>query len=153
MNKLLLLFCLLIINGFAFSQNNQGIIEWQKNNPDVLIIEKNDASSELIEKLNSKGVKYIIFDNELKETDILNYSNNGSLKKDYYQIDGFNVRMEEAQFVKEWFASHSDIKVFTNSSINEFTSDEIDYYKSINALILEGELITMQDLKNYENEH
>ncbi len=98
-------------------------------------------------------MKYIIFDNELKETDILNYSNNGSLKKDYYQIDGFNVRMEEAQFVKEWFASHYDIKVFTNSSINEFTSDEIDYYKSINALILEGELITMQDLKNYENEH
>lgn len=153
MNKLQLLFCLLIINGFAFSQNNNEIIEWQKNNPDVIFIEKNDASNELIEKLDSKGIKYVIFNNEVKESDILNFTENNSLKSDYYQLDGFNVRNEEAQFVKNWFSTHTDIKVLSKSAIVNFNNDQIEHYRSINALILEGEIITMQDLKNYDNEH
>jgi translation initiation factor IF-2 len=153
MNKLQLLFCLLIINSFAFSQNNNEIIEWQKNNPDVIFIEKNDASNDLIEKLDTKGIKYIIFNNEVQESDILNFTSTNSLKSDYYHLDGFNVRMEEAQFVKEWFASHTDIKVFTKSAILAFSPDQIENYRLIDALILEGEIITMQDLKNYDNEH
>jgi hypothetical protein len=153
MKKLQFLFCLLIINSFAFSQNNSEIIEWQKNNPDVIFIEKNDVSNELIEKLDSKGIKYIIFNNEVQESDILNFTSKNSIKSEYYQFDGFNVRMEEAQFVKNWFSTHTDIKVFTKSAVANFSNDQFEFYRSINALILEGEIITMQDLKNYDNVH
>lgn len=153
MNKLQLLFCLLLINSFAFSQNKNEIIEWQKNNPDVIFIEKNDSSTELIEKLDSKGIKYIIFNNEVQESDILNFTTKNSIKSDYYQLRGYNVKMNEAQFVKEWFAIHPDIKVISNSSLANFSSEKIEYYRSIDALFLQGEIITMQDLKNYDNEH
>ncbi|MFN6076948.1 MAG: hypothetical protein ACK46Y_15420, partial [Fluviicola sp.] len=73
--------------------------------------------------------------------------------KDYYQFDGFSVRTEEAQFVKNWFSTHTDIKVLTKSAVANFSNDQIEFYRSIDALILDGEIITMQDLKNYENEH
>lgn len=153
MNNLRLLFCLLIINGFALSQSNNEIKEWQEKNPDILLIEKNDATDELIEQFNSLGIKYIIFENEIKESDILTFTSNISLKVSYYQLDGYNVKMEEAQFVKEWFAGHPDIKVISNSVASQLTSDQFNFYKSIDALILEGEIITMKDLKNYDNEH
>ena len=153
MNNLRLLFCLLIINGFALSQTNNEIKEWQEKNPDVLFLEKNDVTNELIERFNSLGIKYIIFENEIKESDILTFTSNNNLKAGYYQLDGYNVKMEEAQFVKEWFAIHPDIKVISNSVASQLTTDQFNFYKSIDALILEGEIITMKDLKNYDNEH
>lgn len=153
MNNLRLLFCLLIINGSAFAQKNQEIKEWQEKNPNVLFIEKNDASTELIEKMNLLGLQYIVYENELTENDILTFTNNNSLKSDYYQIDGYNVRIEESQFVKEWLASHQDIKILLHSQISQLTPEQISQYQSISALFLEGDIITMNDLKNYDNEH
>jgi hypothetical protein len=152
--KKLLLFIFLFYSSFLLrAQEELSVSEWQKNNPDVIFIEKNDASTELIEKLDSKGIKYIIFNNDVQESDILNFTNQNSLKKDYYQFDGFSVRTEEAQFVKNWFSTHTDIKVLTKSAVANFSNDQIEFYRSIDALILDGEIITMQDLKNYENEH
>ncbi|MFN5984698.1 MAG: hypothetical protein ACK479_14620 [Fluviicola sp.] len=152
--KKLLLFIFLFYSSFLLrAQEELSVSEWQKNNSDVVFIEKNDASNELIEKLDSKGIKYIIFNNDVQESDILNFTNQNSLKKDYYQFDGFSVRTEEAQFVKNWFSTHTDIKVLTKSAVANFSNDQIEFYRSIDALILDGEIITMQDLKNYENEH
>ncbi|MFN6084771.1 MAG: hypothetical protein ACK476_07565 [Fluviicola sp.] len=152
--KKLLLFIFLFYSSFLLrAQEELSFSEWQKNNSDVVFIEKNDASNELIEKLDSKGIKYIIFNNDVQESDILNFTNQNSLKKDYYQFDGFSVRTEEAQFVKNWFSTHTDIKVLTKSAVANFSNDQIEFYRSIDALILDGEIITMQDLKNYENEH
>ena len=152
--KKLLLFIFLFYSSFLLrAQEELSVSEWQKNNSDVVFIEKNDASNELIEKLDSKGIKYIIFNNDVQESDILNFTNQNSLKKDYYQFDGFSVRTEEAQFVKNWFSTHTDMKVLTKSAVANFSNDQIEFYRSIDALILDGEIITMQDLKNYENEH
>ncbi|MFN6076861.1 MAG: hypothetical protein ACK46Y_14965, partial [Fluviicola sp.] len=79
--KKLLLFIFLFYSSFLLrAQEELSVSEWQKNNSDVVFIEKNDASNELIEKLDSKGIKYIIFNNDVQESDILNFTNQNSLK-------------------------------------------------------------------------
>ncbi len=139
-------------SGVGFSQTSSEIAEWQALRSAVFFIEESDASEELIEKLTLSGKQVVIYSQEIKFSDLADI-HSPDLKGGFYQIDGYLVNRSEADFVKNWMGTHQEIKLFTKTAAELLSEEEINAYRSIEALFLLGETITITDLKNYDYAH
>ena len=126
----------------TYAQSNEE--QWVKINSTVLLIEEADLTPELLNELEEKKTQYIIYSNELKQSDIDIYE--ASLNNSATAFKTANI---QADAIKEWLAKHPDIKIVTRSDYDNCSQDKKAVYETINALILETDEITIQDIENY----
>jgi hypothetical protein len=139
---LLALGCLFLLSFSIQAQSNTK--QWKSANPTVLLIEESDVTPDLLKSLEDNKSSYIIYTNELKQSDIENFE--ASLKDNSEQL---RMRESEAEVIKIWFGEHPDVKIIKRSDYNNLNDDKKAIYEGEHALILETDVITLQDIENY----
>jgi len=149
MNHRLLYACFACaISTITFGQK-QDIIDWQSAHPTVSFIEKNDFihfSDDEISKLNNN---YIVFDEEIQWTDLESFENLSFNEDPHIQLANWTIKKSESQFIKDWLATHSDVKIIKNSEYSSLSENQKNEYVTAQALILSGEFLTRADILTY----
>jgi hypothetical protein len=141
-SKLLIL--TLIIGGSAQAQSPT---EWSQQHPEVLLIESQDASSELLARLDQSAALYIVYSDELLLEDIENF-NESRLVKGISEL--LDPTLDESEFIKSWVTQNSSIKIVRRSYYDSLDAERRTAYNSKKIMILEGEIITFSDIKKFE---
>lgn len=131
-------FCLFVSN----AQTNE-IQKWSQAHPSVLLIESNDAVPAYLESLDANGVQYIVFQGEVSMSDIEAFET----KRKPVPITDLDE--SEAMEIKKWLAEHRDVKIVKRSLFDQMDTQKQTRYVDIGALILIGETITVEDIRNY----
>lgn len=134
----------------TFSVNCQELepLTWQKEHPEISIIESKDLKNFSEDELNFLNGKHIIVTDNLTTTDIVNFENS--------QIKIGAIRPEdvlsekELQFVKDWLSENSSVKIVKNSEFMSSDENTQNEYVKSNCLILKGEKLTREDILNHE---
>lgn len=141
MSKLILL---LIFSLGAFISQSQSIQDWQKKHPDILLINEVDATENYIQILDKKGIQYIVYSGDIN-INAIEVATSSTAKSSIYSLND-----PKADDIKNWIALHSDVKILTQSTFQSLDSLTKQFYLEINALIMSGELLTMEDIRNYQ---
>ena len=116
---------------FGFGQVT--LQEAQAQNPGTHFIHEDNLSNFTEDELDLLGSDIIIFTDY---TDFAIYS-----KEDIASSDG--------DFLKIWKAEHSEVEIIRQSDYQLAGSEKQAYLESIKALILIGEVLTIEDVMNY----
>lgn len=139
----------LLIYSFSNAQESDQIEDWVKSHPDVYIISSENYATmpgSFKERLQDKT---IVFNSKLTLQDIQNYeSNHPPVSGTHGDLLPF-TGMAESQEAKEWLADHQEVQVISRSYYNSLSSTEQAHYHEVHAMILIGEILTMQDIYNY----
>lgn len=137
---------LLIISAFSsFMSHSQTVEDWQKQHPEILMIQQVDATEFYLKSLDKKGIKYFVYSGEIKLEELettFNYSN---------KTLGNNSSEEKANTIKLWLASNPDVKIISNSYFDSLTESDKEIYRNDNVLILISDDLTYEDIQNYNN--
>jgi hypothetical protein len=126
----------------AIAQTNE-VEDWTRANPSVMLVESNDATPEFLENLKANNVSYIVFEEEFSLSDIAEFE----AKNKPIAID--NLDESEATEIKVWLSEHRDVKIIKRSMYDQLDSQKQSVYMDSGALILIGEKITLEDIRNY----
>jgi hypothetical protein len=146
MNHRLLYACFACAISTSTFGQTQDIIDWQSAHPTVSFIEKNDFilfSDDEISKLSNN---FILFEESIKLEDLMAFDEINSEENDLVFVANVEVKKTESQFIKEWLAKHSDVKIIKNSEYSSLSDNQKNEYLSAHALILAGELLTRSDI-------
>jgi len=139
---------LIVFPVWGFSQTDE-IAEWQKTHPRVILIEVNDFTPKFEKSLIAQNQDYIVYDYEVSIDQLIAFDSNSYKKSSL--IEGKDD--DEKQIIKDWLGENQSIKIVTQSNFENEGKANRDYLMSINALILQGETLTAQDIENYEASH
>lgn len=134
----------------SFGQQHE-IQAWQKAHPDVTFINQDDLDQFSEKDLNRIG-KYIIYTDEIQLQDIEYYEAQKTNEVNDSQFI-FDARDSEAAYIKTWISEHLDIKILKASYFSQLDSESQERYINSSAMILNGELVTVKDIYNYESNH
>jgi len=149
MKKYILLACvayLQIAHNEAFGQNDPRIVTWVSTHPSVHIFSEtnyNQLSSDFKSKLKDQ---VIVYKNKLTFDDLMAYD---ELEKSDVVSSQTVIKDKDAQIIKNWFVTHPDIKIIKQSEFQSMTEERRTMYQSVDALILIGEYLTLEDIANY----
>ncbi|MFT5860798.1 MAG: hypothetical protein ACI865_002913 [Flavobacteriaceae bacterium] len=138
-------FCLLLFN----SHSQRDIAEWQSSHPDVLFIQSDDFNGLSQESLDILKTDYIVYDAEITFEDIRMYENENSNRHDELNPEKYH----EANRIKVWLGMHIGVKVITNSYYAALSIKHKTKFEGPDFILLEGDIITLRDIENYENIH
>lgn len=139
----------LICNFFAcaslFGQNSDDISTWVALHPNVYLLSSetyNSISQEMRDKL---GTNVLIYDGQLtiEAIEQFNQTESKSLNTES------SYREDEAQEIKNWLGQHPDLKIVPRSYYEGLTDAQKQEYVLAGSLILIGETITLEDIRNY----
>ena len=131
----------------AFGQQNSSIAQWISAHPSVHIFsEKNYERLDEEFKTKLKG-KVVVYQDQLT-LDLLN-AYDPLEKTDEVSTGTYTKEDPDASVIKEWLGLHPGIKILKQSEFQALTEERQELYQSIEALILIGETITIQDIQNY----
>ena len=148
MKYILLLFATGILSMACYSQQSE-IADWQKKHPHVLFVEQADYTPELKAQLKSFNREVIVYSDEITMGVINAYATQNEEKSTIYTAE----RIEEADEIKIWLSQHRDLKIVPRSVFNvQPESDQEELIES-DAMVLQGEKITLLDIENYEATH
>ena len=136
--------CSFLFIATGLNAQTNSIHQWIEAHPSVLFVESADASPEFLENLDLNGVDYIIYQEEILESDISTFES----KTKPLDIEALDE--SEATQIKMWLAEHRDVKIVKHSDFKQLNDTKQALYQSINALILNGETITIEDINEYE---
>lgn len=149
MNHRLLYACFACaISTLSFAQS-QDVINWQSVHPTVSFIEKSDFilfTEDEISKLNNN---YIVFDEEIQMKDLESFEILSTEQDPQIKLANWTIKKSESQFIKDWLATHSDVKIIKNSEYSNLSENQKNEYHSAQALILSGETLTRSDILTY----
>lgn len=144
MKKLALLSILLVFCRSSFkAQNNLNSFSPTSNTTFIHISDLPNFSQDELDVLHGN---YIVFDGLLteeviQELIIVNKSTDSEPQQ--------SLKPEEQQFVKEWLSQHPEVKIVTRKEYaNSLENVRNEYLKS-HCLILQGEIVTPEDILNY----
>lgn len=144
-----------ILLGFLFMQSAQAqdlnIAEWQKTHPEVIFIEQstyNSFSEEQLEKLNNN---IIVFNTEIQEDDIKSYLTQKSSKLHPNAV--FDYSDVNAEFIKQWVGQNKHITIISLQGYNALSMEERAKLNENDALVFDGEFLTLNDIEGYEESH
>lgn len=149
MKKYILLMCAACIQvsyNEAFGQSDSRIVTWVSTHPSVHIFSEanyNQLSSDFKSKLKDQ---VIVYKNELTFNDLMAFD---ELEKSDVVSSQTVVKDKDAQIIKNWLGTHPDIKIIKQSEFQAMTEERQIMYQSVEALILIGEYITLEDISNY----
>lgn len=140
------IFC--IISNFSFTQS-QDLINWQSAHPEVSFIEKSDFIQFTQEEISKLNNNYIVFDDEIQLSDIESFDILSMQQDQPILLANWVIKKSEAQFIKDWLATHADVKIIKNSEYSSLSQNQKNEYQSAHALILSGEILTRADILTY----
>lgn len=149
MKKYILLMCVAWLQtayNEAFGQSDSRIATWVSTHPSVHIFSEanyNQLSSDFKSKLKDQ---VIVYKNKLTFDDLMAYD---ELEKSDVVSSQTVIKDKDAQIIKNWFVTHPDIKIIKQSEFQSMTEERRTMYQSAEALILNGEYITLEDIANY----
>ena len=100
----------------------------------------NSTSQQLKDKLAGK---VLIYDGELTMEVIEHFDQSKSMNKET------PIREDEAQEIKDWLGQHPDLKIIPRSFFDSLNATEQQVYVQHDAMILIGETVTLEDIRNY----
>lgn len=146
---------LLILLGFVFMQNVQAqdlnIAEWQKTHPEVIFIEQSTYNSFSEEQLNKLNDNIIIFNTEIEADDIKSYLTKKSSK--LHPNAAFDYSDQNAEFIKQWIGQNKHITTISLQDYNALPMVERAKLNENDALVFDGEFLTLNDIEGYEESH
>lgn len=145
MKKSLLLLGALVAHVSSFAQTSPEISAWMSSHPDVYVMSSsnyNATSSDFREQLADK---IIVYSGELTIEVLEAYDSD----KSYNSADTHAGKDSDAMEIKTWLGLHQDVKIITRSQFDSMSAETQQMYANNGALILIGERITIQDIRNY----
>ena len=149
MRKSLLLISLLSVSN-AFSQQVDNLSSWQKTHPQVVVIEKLDYTHLTDEQKLILGENLIIFDKEFTQADIEKYEAN---KLNQSDVSRTQISEEDAGEIKTWLHFHPDVKILHREYYDSLSAIDRELYDAHEVVIIEGKVLTIQDIENYESQN
>lgn len=150
MNHLIIaLFTLTVLGANA---QEVGITDWQRMHPDVTFIEATEFAQMSDDKKALIGDNIIVFNEQIKAVDIEIYEASHQ-SKSTHQLTDPKEEADYGEFIKRWRANHSDVKIVRRSHFNAMDPAKQALYVETGAMILQNELITYQDIIDYESTH
>jgi len=143
MKHYLLLSCVLGVTASCIAQNSQEITKWVSLHPDVYLVSTENYNSVSQEMRDKIGSNILVYDGKLTMESIEHFDQSKSLNKETI------IREDEAQEIKNWLGQHPDLKIIPRSFYDSLTETEKQAYILHGALILAGETITLEDIRNY----
>lgn len=131
---------------FSASFAQQSVQEWQESHPNVLFIESSDYNA-LSENDQSFLKDFIVYNTEISIEDIQLYESE-NLKS---TVELTPEKISEGNEIKNWLGVHNGVKVIPNSYYAPLSDKDKTRFQNSNFLVLEGEVITLRDIENYEN--
>lgn len=151
MKKYMLLACVLslqLIYNKVIGQQDPRIVTWVSAHPSVYIFsEKNYEQLSSDFKSRLKG-QVVLFKETLSFDDLMAYD---ELEKTDEVSQQIIFKDEDAQIIKNWLAYHPDIKIVSQSEFQAMTAEQQNMYITLEALVLIGEHLTVQDIMNYSH--
>ena len=151
--KKILLFSFVLLGFSLFSQKNEAISNWIQKNQDVVFIESENLANFSEFEIKKLSNRFIVFNSEIKESDILDFEKkNGIFHESVTEHQTVTVEKESTNpkiQVLNWLNANSEIKIVTQSEFQSADSFAKEEYISKKCMILSGESITIEDIKNY----
>jgi hypothetical protein len=149
----LLVYCLFAFSYCTFSQQEtlSEVSVWINEHPDIIFIEENNLQNFSKEELAKFSGKYIVFNNEIHEQDILKYDP-AYLDKTLDNKEPHSSKKEVTtqDQVKMWLDKNAHVKIVKRSEYLAESSAVQTEYIGNKCLILRGERITIEDVNNYQ---
>jgi hypothetical protein len=137
-----------IFSVVCHAQQNE-IADWQKKHPTVLFVEQSDYTIEFQQQLAPLNREVIVYQGEITMEDINSYAAAHQEKSTIFSVE----REEDLEAIKIWLSEHPDLKIVARSVFLAQLQKEQDFLIGSDAMILQGEKITLQDIENYEATH
>ena len=132
-----------------FSQK-ENAIEFQKNNSDLSFISKETFNSFSTEEVSMLKDKYIVFENEIENIDLSNYTTPTSFKSASSDpILGTDESNNVFNELKIWTALHPTVTIIKRSDFNDLSNANKQMYLDNHYLILIGDTLTFLDTQLY----
>lgn len=128
----------------SFSQSNSEIANWAANHPNVYIVSFDNYQKMPDVRKEQLKDQMIVFQGELKMEQLMAYNAEKSLNEPETA-----TKEQDAQDLKDWLSTYQDVKIIKRSQFDSMSSGDQTMYLQQNALILIGERLTVQDIKNY----
>lgn len=126
-----------------YAQNQDEISLWTASHPDVYIMSSENYNS-LSESTRTKiSDLVIVYEGKLTLEKLQAFDQEksvGSAGTDYR-------KNSDAQEIKDWLGENQDVKIVKRSVYNSLSEEDKSYYAG--ALILIGEKLTVEDIRNY----
>ena len=128
------------------STAQESVETWQKNHPEVLFFDEAVYNALTEEQQNRIGKNIILYTQEITLKDIQQFELNNSAA---VKSTSIAIEQSNSEEIKYWIAMNSEVKIIKQSYYSSLTpADQLNYIQT-GALVLEGELITLNDINNY----
>jgi hypothetical protein len=144
MKKALLLLTASIAVYSSHAQNSNEIAVWMSQHPTTYVISEANYDKMSQARKDQLQDRIIVYKNEITIEQLVAYA---PMKSANAQSDP--ARDSDLAEIKEWLALNPDIKIIQRSQFDSMSQNEQTMYQEIHALILIGEEITVQDIRNY----
>jgi|GEM_PF-6173200 len=125
----------------TFAQEETTIQQWQSAHPATQLITTERYTTLSEEEKQLLGTNYILFTGTVTMAQLLEATP---------ADQPFSpANPEEAQFIKDWIAAHPEVQIIPKSHYLRANEEERSEFEQANAMILEGETVTLNDVINY----
>lgn len=148
--QLLLLGCLFSTSVY-FAQNEETAIrQWQSRHPEILLIREDRFADMSKEEKALIGNNYILYKDHISLQELQDYSGEKTSSEDGLSTS----RLADARYIKQWKAINSDVKIVPRS-VYDTAGDQrrAAYDAHSRCMILEGEYLTIEDIRLFEQQH
>ena len=132
----------------CYSQQSE-IADWQKKHPHILFVEQADYTPEFKAQLESLNREVIVYTDEITMDVINSYT---SVFQEKTTLSNA-VRIEDLDAIKVWLSQNQDLKIVPRSVFNSESESYQNEILESDALVLQGEKITLEDIEIYEATH
>ncbi len=144
MKKALLLLTASIAVTTSYAQKTNEIAVWMSQHPTTYVISEANYDKMSQARKDQFQDRIIVYKNEITIEQLVAYA---PLKSTNTQSDP--ARDSDFAEIKEWLALNPDVKIIQRSQYDSMTEADQTMYQEIHALILIGEEITVQDIRNF----
>lgn len=132
------------------AQNQEELYAFQQNHPEISFYELSDYNNLSSVEKKLLGDKVVIYENDILQSNYADLNSTLDLKTNQ------TLQQENDSFtevIKVWLANNQDVKIVPQSMYLEGNQAMRDEYLQNDCMILLGELITIEDIKNYQLTH
>lgn len=131
------------------AQVSEQLFQFQQTHPEVSFYEENDYNNLSTIEKEIIGENVIVFSQDINQSDLSLY-NYSTAKQNQSNQQETNPNSD---VIKVWLSNHTDVKIVPQSMYLEGNQAMRDEYLQNDCLILLGDTVTLEDIKNYQLTH
>lgn len=136
---------LMLLSTQLFSQDQAKLLAWQQSNPTALVMTY-ERFAELDADVQEKIAATVVFVEDMWIEQSKEFTSSASaLHTTAYTEE----QVGDAQFIKEWLATHPEVKIVKRSEYEAEETSIREIYDAPHILVLIGEEITKEDILNF----